>query len=245
MECSPPMLTASEVTVHYGGTVALAEASLEVTQAETVALVGESGSGKSTLLKCFNGLVRPDEGQVLVDGEGVGSTPLESMRRRIGYVQQEGGLLPHWSVARNIGLVPSLLGWAAARIDDDVPRLLDMVGLDRSLASRRPIELSGGQRQRVAVARALAADPPVLLLDEPFGALDPITRDAIQDQALHWKEKLRKTTLLVTHDLREAMRLADRVAVLRDGCVLQCDTSEVLRNHPVDDHVARLLRRVS
>jgi osmoprotectant transport system ATP-binding protein len=224
------------------GVVALDGASLDVGRGETVALVGESGSGKSTLLRLFNRLEVASSGEVLVAGEPVESSDPIELRRRIGYVQQEGGLLPHWTVERNIGLVPELLGWTAQKRRDRVAELLDLVGLPApSYAARYPRELSGGQRQRVAFARAIAADPPVVLLDEPFGALDAITRLELHDEFQRLRSRLGKTFLLVTHDLGEAFRLADRVAVMKSGRVLQVAAPDHLEHHPADPYVERLL----
>jgi osmoprotectant transport system ATP-binding protein len=224
------------------GVVALDRASLSVERGETVALVGESGSGKTTLLKLFNRLETATNGDVFVGGERVESSDPIALRRRIGYVQQEGGLLPHWTVERNVELVPGLLGWAPERRRARVEELLDLVGLPASsYGARYPRQLSGGQRQRVAFARAIAADPAVVLLDEPFGALDAITRLELHDEFLRLKNDLGKTFLLVTHDLREAFRLADRVAVMRSGRVLQVARPAELEREPAAGYVERLL----
>ena len=237
-------LRADQVDVVYPGDVrALAGVSLEVSAGETVALVGESGSGKTTLLKCFNRLVEPTRGMVEVGGRSVTDFAPEALRRSIGYVQQDGGLIPHWSVRDNVELVPRLLGWEKERRAQRSTELLELVGLDARLSGgRRPSELSGGQRQRVAFARALAADPTVLLLDEPFGALDPLLRAELQDEVARWQAELHKTTLLVTHDLSEALRLGDRVVVLRDGVVQQDAPPQVLRENPANGYVEALLR---
>src|SRR5215207_3379837 len=206
-------LAAREVTKRYGAVVALERISLEVRRGECVALIGESGSGKTTLLRCFNRLTDPDDGQVLVDEEDVARVDAVELRRRVGYVPQDGGLLPHWRIRRNVALVPWLRGTPASPALAD--RALSLVGLDpEAMGSRWPRELSGGQRQRVAVARALAARPDLVLLDEPFGALDAITRADLQSTFLELRRKLEITTLLVTHDLAEAFLLADRVAVM-------------------------------
>ena len=221
---------------------ALDAVDLTVTRGETLALIGESGCGKSTLLRLFNRLVEPTRGEVRVRGRPVREADPIRLRRRIGYVQQEGGLLPHWPVHRNVGLVPTLLGWARARIRERADALLDLVGLPAAqFRHRYPRALSGGQRQRVAFARALAADPEVVLLDEPFGALDALTRQEMQTEFLRLRDQLGKTMLLVTHDLREAFRLADRVAVMRAGRVLQVGTPAELRSRPADPYVRTLL----
>jgi osmoprotectant transport system ATP-binding protein len=217
---------------------ALRGLTLSVNSSETVALVGPSGCGKTTALKLVNRLLEPDSGQVLFFGREVSSEEPVALRRRIGYVIQEGGLLPHWDVADNVETVPRLLGWDRGRRRERSAQLLAMVGL--SLAEyglRRPRELSGGQRQRVGVARALAADPPVVLMDEPFGALDPIARRTLQREFLAWKGELAKSVLLVTHDLPEAFLLADRVAVMADGRVRQIGTREEILQHPADAFV--------
>jgi len=190
---------------------------LEVERGETLVLLGRSGSGKTTTLKLINHLLSPSAGEVLVDGRSIRDWDLIRLRRMIGYVIQEVGLFPHFTVERNIALVPQLERWPAERISQRVQELLRLVGLDPQLASRHPRELSGGQRQRVGVARALAADPPILLMDEPFGALDPITRAQLQREFLALQNRLRKTVVFVTHDLREALLLGTRIALMEAG----------------------------
>jgi osmoprotectant transport system ATP-binding protein len=205
-------------TKRYGsGPPALDALTLEVPAGETCVLVGPSGGGKTTALKMVNRLVEPTSGRVLIDSRDVASTDPVILRRGIGYVIQQVGLFPHLDVAANVATVPRLLGWDRRRIDARVDELLDLVGLDPDIyRHRRPDELSGGQRQRVGVARALAADPPVLLMDEPFGAVDPVTRAHLQAEFLRLQRTLRRTVVLVTHDIDEALRLGDRLAVL-DG----------------------------
>jgi osmoprotectant transport system ATP-binding protein len=203
------------------GVLAVDDVSLSIEPGEFLAIVGGSGSGKTTLLRLTNRLIEADSGTVTIDGEDVAGLDPVSLRRRIGYVFQSGGLFPHMSVARNIGITPQLLGTPAREIDDRVDELLDLVRLDRKqYRDRLPHELSGGQRQRVSVARALASRPRIVLMDEPFGALDPLTRDALGDdyRALH--KKLGLTTIMITHDMTEAILLADRVAVMRSGRLL-------------------------
>jgi osmoprotectant transport system ATP-binding protein len=237
-----PTLYADHVTKRFGALTALDGVSIRVLQGECVALIGESGSGKTTLLRCFNRLVVPDTGRVLVDGKDVLQLDSISLRRNVGYVPQDGGLLPHWRVGRNVELVPRL-----RRMPDRTTlaeRALTMVGLEPALfRSRWPGELSGGQRQRVAVARALAAEPRVILLDEPFGALDAITRADLQSAFADIRRTLHTSTLLVTHDLNEAFLLADRVVVLRQGRVEQSATPDELRRAPATEYVLRLLQR--
>jgi len=235
-------LLAEQVSKRYGGIVALDGVSLEVQRGECVALIGESGSGKTTLLRCFNRLTDPDGGRVLVDGADLATVDPFELRRRTGYVPQEGGLLPHWRVRRNVALVPWLRGDGEA--DGAAERALGLVGLDpERFGPRWPRELSGGQRQRVAVARALAARPGVVLLDEPFGALDAITRADLQATFLTLRRELALTAVLVTHDLAEAFLLADRVGVLRSGRLEQIATPADLRAEPATPYVRDLLER--
>ncbi|HSR53189.1 MAG TPA: ATP-binding cassette domain-containing protein [Acidobacteriota bacterium] len=230
------------VKVYPGGVRALDAVSLEVRAGETVALIGESGCGKTTLLRLFNRMTDPTRGRVLVHGQEIRESDVIALRRSLGYVQQEGGLIPHWTVRRNVELVPGLLKWEAGRRARRCRQVLDLVGLPpESFAQRYPGELSGGQRQRVAFARALAADPDVILLDEPFGALDALTRLELQEHFLHLKETLGKTMLLVTHDLDEAFRLADRIAVMRQGRIEQTAPPRRLRDNPESPYVTSLL----
>jgi osmoprotectant transport system ATP-binding protein len=224
------------------GTRALSGVSFTVAAGETLALVGESGSGKTTLLRLFNRLVEPTSGEVRIGGQPAARLDPIVLRRGIGYVPQDGGLLPHWRVARNVELVPRLLGWDRPRRGERAREMLELVGLDPTAhAGRYPAELSGGQRQRVAFARALAADPPVVLLDEPFGALDALTRLELHRQFLELKRRLGKTTVLVTHDLGEAFRLADRIGVMRAGRLLQLGRPEELVAAPAHEYVRELL----
>ena len=237
-------LKARDVVKRYstrGGTVdALDSVSLDVANGECVALVGESGSGKTTLLRCFNRLVAPDAGLVHVEDADVARVDAVDLRRRVGYVMQEGGLLPHWTVLRNVTLVPWLreMPNAEAAAHD----ALALVGFgDGKLDSRYPRELSGGQRQRVAMARALAAHPRVVLLDEPFGALDAITRAELQQMFAGIRQRRPVTCVLVTHDLFEARRLADRIAVMRAGRIEQIGTPRDVIDAPATEYVARLV----
>jgi len=218
-----------------GGGSAVADLRFGVEAGETLVLLGRSGSGKSTTLRLVNALLLPDEGTVRVEGRSTRDWDPIRLRRRIGYVIQEGGLFPHYTVEANVGVVPSLEEWSADRIRARVRDLLDLVGLDPSRHARRyPSELSGGERQRVGVARALAADPPYLLMDEPFGALDPATREENQREFLSLQRSLGKTVLFVTHDPREALRLASRVALLEGGRLSLLATVDEFRRseHP-------------
>ena len=235
-------LSARNVAHRFGGVRALDGVSIDVPAGGARALVGESGSGKTTLLRCFNRMVVPDGGAVEVDGTDVATRPAVELRRKLGYVPQHGGLLPHWSVLRNVGLVPTLLALADPKVAAEAA--LDLVGLaPREFGPRFPHELSGGQRQRVALARALAARPGVILLDEPFGALDAITRADFQEAFEAVRRELGVTVLLVTHDLGEAARLADEITVMRAGRVEQSGPMQALSAAPATDYVATLLAR--
>ncbi|MGE5688137.1 MAG: ATP-binding cassette domain-containing protein [Gemmatimonadota bacterium] len=237
-----PLLSAEAVVKRFDAAPALDGVTLAVERAECVALVGESGAGKSTLLRCFNRLVEPDGGAVSVRGRDVRDTDPILLRRGIGYVPQEGGLLPHWRIARNVGVVPWLAGDPAAdRLARDA---LQLVGLEPERYTERwPRELSGGQRQRAAIARALAARPDVVLLDEPFGALDAITRAELQTTFRQLQRELGLTAVLVTHDLREALELGDRVVVMRAGRIEQAAAPAALLGEPATAYVAELLAR--
>jgi osmoprotectant transport system ATP-binding protein len=202
----------------FGDRQILKDLSLEVREGETLVLLGRSGSGKTTALKLVNRLLEPSSGQVLVEGRATTEWDSIRLRRKIGYVIQEAGLFPHFTIERNVGLVPELERWPEPRRKERVAEALRIVGLDPSeFAARHPHQLSGGQRQRVGVARALAADPPILLMDEPFGALDPLTRDEIQKEFLAIQQRFRKTIIFVTHDLREALLFGSRIALLDAG----------------------------
>ena len=220
----------------------LHDVSLTIGARETVALVGRSGSGKTTLLRVVNRLIDPDAGRVLVDDRDVREWDPIALRRRTGYVIQDVGLFPHLTVTGNIATVPSLLGWDAARIAARVDELLVLVGLDPAdFRARWPDELSGGQRQRVGLARALAVDPPLLLMDEPFGALDSITRSELHAEFTRLKSALARTVIIVTHDIAEALQLADRVAVLHEGRIIACATGAELQCSG-DPRVAALMK---
>ena len=217
-EYMSPLVSFRQVSVRIGKINILYDLSFDVEAGETLVLLGRSGSGKTTALKMVNGLLLPSAGEVSIEGVPTTDWDLIRLRRRIGYVIQDAGLFPHFTVAANVGLVPRLEGWHLRDIDARVEYLLTQIGLPPAqFATRYPRELSGGQRQRVGVARALAADPPLLLLDEPFGALDPVTRVELQQQFLDLRDRLNKTALLVTHDVREALLLGTRIGVLHHG----------------------------
>jgi osmoprotectant transport system ATP-binding protein len=232
-------VTVDRVSKRHGKIDALREVSLEVAPGECLALVGESGSGKTTLLRCINRLVEPDSGVVMIDGEPVSKRDPVLLRRSIGYVPQEGGLLPHWRVGKNVGLVPWLDGRASG---EETSRAMTLAGLDpNTFSDRWPHELSGGQRQRVAIARALAGGQSLLLLDEPFSALDAITRSELHSAFGELRAEAGFTSILVTHDLREASLIADRVAVLRKGTIEHLSRAEDLVSAPQSDYVRKLI----
>ncbi|HEV2809702.1 MAG TPA: ABC transporter ATP-binding protein [Acidimicrobiales bacterium] len=234
------MLRLEHLTKRFGDRVAVDDLTLDVAEGELCVLVGPSGCGKTTTMKMINRLVEPTEGRILLGGNDVTSGDPVILRRRIGYVIQQVGLFPHQNIATNVGTVCRLLGWDKARVVARVDELLHLVGLEPSLyRNRYPHQLSGGQRQRVGVARALGADPPVLLMDEPFGALDPITREHLQNEFLRLQGELRKTVVFVTHDVDEAVKLGDRIAVLAQGGVLaQYDSPVKILSSPSSDFVA-------
>jgi osmoprotectant transport system ATP-binding protein len=216
------MIRLESVTKRYGNQIAVNDLSLDVDDGQLCVLVGPSGCGKTTTMKMINRLIEPTSGRIYLDSDDVGTVDPVELRRRIGYVIQQVGLFPHQTVAENVATVPRLLRWDRRRIRARVDELLRLVGLNPELFARRyPSELSGGQRQRAGVARALAADPPVLLMDEPFGAIDPITRDRLQGEFLRLQREVRKTIVFVTHDVEEAVRMGDRIAILAQGGVLQ------------------------
>jgi osmoprotectant transport system ATP-binding protein len=226
--------------------------SLEVATGETCVLIGPSGCGKTTTMRMVNRMIEPDAGNIEVGGRDVTHVDPIELRRSIGYVIQQIGLFPHMTIAENIATVPRLLGWDEARTAKRIDELLDLVAMDPvTYRARFPRELSGGQRQRVGVARALAADPPVMLMDEPFGAIDPITRAKLQDEFLRIQQRLRKTIVFVTHDIDEAIRMGDKIAIMRAGRLVQYDTPETILARPADAFVEefvgsdRVLKRLS
>lgn len=248
------MITLESLTKAYGesGQPAVDSLTLDVRDGEVLVLIGPSGCGKSTTLRMINRMIEPDSGTIRLDDVDVRTLRPEELRRGIGYAIQGVGLFPHWSVHENIGTVPWLLGWDQERIDARVIELLGLVGLDPvRYDGAYPDELSGGEAQRVGVARALAADPPVLLMDEPFGAVDPLTRDKLQQEFLAIQARLNKTVVFVTHDIDEAIRLGDRIAIMREGRLVQVDVPERVLAYPADAFVAefvggeRALKRLS
>jgi osmoprotectant transport system ATP-binding protein len=212
-----PVIEFRDVSYRVAGTQVLSGFNLQVQKGETVVLLGRSGSGKTTSLKLVNRLLTPSSGEIRVNGVANAEVDLIRLRRGIGYVIQDVGLFPHFTIESNVGIVPKIEGWPQERIRTRVQELLRMVGLAPEIATRYPHQLSGGQRQRVGVARALAADPEILLMDEPFGALDPLTRDELQREFLLLQQRLHKTVVFVTHDLREALRLGSRIALMEAG----------------------------
>ncbi|MFF3785602.1 ABC transporter ATP-binding protein [Streptomyces sp. NPDC001933] len=234
------MIRFEHVTKRYAdGTTAVDDLSFEVAEGELVTLVGPSGCGKTTTMKMVNRLIEPTEGRIFLDGDDISAIDPVRLRRRIGYVIQQVGLFPHRTVLENTATVPHLLGWKRGKGRERAAELLDLVGLDPSVyGDRYPEQLSGGQRQRVGVARALAADPPVLLMDEPFGAVDPVVRERLQNEFLKLQEQVRKTVLFVTHDIEEAVRLGDRIAVYGQGSIEQFDSPATVLGAPATPYVA-------
>lgn len=236
------MIQLDRLTKHYGDIVAVNELTLTVGAGELLVVLGGSGSGKTTTLKMINRLIEPNAGSVRLDGVDASSLPPHDLRRRIGYTFQQVGLFPHMTIAENIAVTPTLLNWSAKRIRQRVDELLELVELDPiRMRNRQPDELSGGQQQRVGVARALAAEPTVMLLDEPFGALDPLTRQRLQESFLRIRRNIGLTAVFVTHDMVEALMLGDRIAVMNEGRLVQIGTPHILLTKPADDYVRRLM----
>jgi osmoprotectant transport system ATP-binding protein len=241
-----------KVTKRYGETVAVDGLSLEVAKGEVCVLIGPSGCGKTTTLRMINRLVSPTSGRIFIDGKDTSRVSPEKLRLSIGYAIQSVGLFPHLTVAQNIAVVPQLLHWEKGRVARRIEELLELVGLDAAEYGRKyPAQLSGGEAQRIGVARALAADPPIMLMDEPFGAVDPLTRERLQSQFARIQQGLKKTIVLVTHDLDEAIRLADRIAIMEAGRLVQYDTPETVLSRPANRFVRdfvgadRALKRLS
>jgi osmoprotectant transport system ATP-binding protein len=235
------MIEVAGLLRRYAGSVAVADVSFRVERGEMLALVGDSGSGKTTTLKMINRLIEPDAGRVVIDGRDTRDLEPHALRRSIGYVFQGIGLFPHLTVGENVAVPLRLAGFSPARIRERLAELLALVELDEALLGQRPDELSGGQQQRVGVARALAASPSVMLLDEPFGALDPLTRDRLQGSFGALRRRLGLTAVFVTHDVAEAVVLADRIGVMRAGRLVQLGTPDQLARSPADPDVARLI----
>jgi osmoprotectant transport system ATP-binding protein len=239
------MISLEKLTKRYPGQSepAVAALDLDVPEGEICVLVGPSGCGKTTTMKMINRIIEPTSGIIRLQGEDVTAAPPDELRRRIGYVIQQIGLFPHLTIAENVATVPKLLKWSSDRTKARVDEMLELVGMDPSVyRGRYPKELSGGQRQRIGVARALAADPPVMLMDEPFGAVDPIAREKLQNEFLRLQEDIGKTIVFVTHDIDEAIKMGDRIAVLREQSVIaQFDTPERILSDPADDFVAEFI----
>ena len=242
-----PMIRLEELTKHYPGQdrPAVTDLSMDIDEGEIVVLVGPSGCGKTTTMKLVNRIIEPTSGRIFLEGEDVTTVNADGLRRRIGYAIQQVGLFPHMTIAENIATVPKMLGWDRKRIADRVDELLGLVRLDPELyRNRYPKQLSGGQQQRVGVARALGADPPGMLMDEPFGAIDPLTRESLQNEFLQVQADIKKTIVFVTHDIDEAIKMGDRIAILREGAVLaQYDTPDRILTDPADEFVADFVGR--
>ncbi len=231
------MINVTSVSKTYGGQAVVSDVSFTVGRGKTLVLLGTSGSGKTTVLKMINRLVEPTKGSISIDGEDISQVKPEVLRRKIGYVIQQSGLFPHYTVYENIALVPTLVGWSTGKIRQRVQTLLDVVGLSAKYAKRYPHELSGGQQQRVGIGRALAADPPLVLMDEPFGALDPITKQQMTQEFASLGMLRKKTVVLVTHDVLEAFALGDHIYLLNGGVVQQGGTPKELLFRPKNDFV--------
>lgn len=235
------MIEFKNVTKKYGNKVAVKTLDLHLEKGSITMLIGPSGCGKTTTLKMINRLIEPTSGEILINGQATTSLDPVLLRRKIGYVIQDVGLFPHYSVYDNIALVPRLLKWDEDRIKERVEELLDLVTLNWSYASKYPLQLSGGERQRVGIARGLSADPDVLLMDEPFGAIDPINREVLQESFLEIQEEIKKTIVFVTHDINEAIKLGERLAIMKDGELIQYDTVDEILQNPEDEFVEDLL----
>lgn len=235
-------LTAEHLEVYYGDIVALSDVTLAIPANRVTVLIGPSGCGKSTTLRCINALVKLDGGSIKYEDEAIQGLDETDLRRSMGYAIQSVGLMPHLTVEENVDLVPRLLGWPKASRGERVEKLLSLVRLEPEIYSKKyPHELSGGEAQRIGFARALGADPPMLLMDEPFGAVDPLNREQLQDEFIRIQRQLKKTVIFVTHDMDEAIRLADYLVIMKDGKIVQADTPERILSHPHDEFVQRFL----
>lgn len=237
------MLELKNISKSFNGTKAVADLSFTVSKGETLCLIGQSGCGKSTTLKMINRLLDPNSGSILINGEDISNEDPVKLRREIGYVSQEGGLFPHWTIRKNIGLVPRLKDWDNERIKERTLELLKLVGLEPEIfLDRYPAELSGGQQQRISIARSLGADPELMLMDEPFSSLDPLTRRELQEEFLSLKKELQKTIVFVSHDIREAFLVADRILMMHEGRMLQYGKKEDFLSNPENSYVERFIK---
>jgi osmoprotectant transport system ATP-binding protein len=236
------MIRIKDLVKKYNGIKVVDHLSFEVQAGETLCLIGSSGCGKSTTLKMINRLVEPDRGNIWIDQKNVLEADPVKLRRKMGYVSQQGSLFPHWTVSQNIGLIPRLEGWQKEKIRDRIRELMELIQLEPDhYLEKYPAEMSGGEQQRICIARALAVDPPIMLLDEPFSALDPLTRYQLQKEFLEIKKKLRKTTVFVTHDLQEAFLLADHILLMDAGKTKQYGTKDDLKQQPADEFVKNFI----
>lgn len=236
------MIRFENVSKRYGDHVILNNINFEVQTGEFVALIGTSGCGKTTTLQMINRLIDPTSGDIYIDDKNIRELDPVELRRRIGYVIQEIGLFPHMTIRQNIEIVPKMLKWEKEKISERTPRLLKMVNMSESCLDRYPSSLSGGQQQRIGLLRALAADAPIILMDEPFGALDPITRSNLQDEIKVLQNELKKTIIFVTHDMDEAVKIADKIVLMNEGDIVQMGTPEDLLEHPANDFVVNFFR---
>ncbi|WP_029502553.1 ABC transporter ATP-binding protein [Lachnoclostridium phytofermentans] len=236
------MIQFSNISKSFKSNKILKDVTFTIDTGNLVAIIGESGCGKTTLLKMINRLIKPSSGSIQIDGKDILSLDEVALRRKIGYVIQQTGLFPHMTIRENIEIIPKILKADSERIKENTKKLMHMVGLDyEDFINRYPTELSGGQQQRVGVARAFANNPDVILMDEPFSALDPMTRSDLQDELVELQSKLKKTIVFVTHDMDEAIKIADKICIMREGCVLQYDTPENILKNPVDDYVSNFV----
>jgi osmoprotectant transport system ATP-binding protein len=237
------LLNLKNISKSFNGTIAVANLSFRVQKGETLCLIGQSGCGKSTTLKMINRLLEPDSGSIIIDGKDISTKDPVKLRREIGYVSQEGGLFPHWTVQKNIGLVPRLEGWSPEKIKKRIPELLKLVDMEPDkYLDRFPAELSGGQLQRISIARALGSDPELMLMDEPFSSLDPLTRRELQEEFLSLKKELNKTIVFVSHDIREAFLIADHILMMHEGKILQYGKKTDFLNTPANSYVESFIK---